>query len=263
MAKNSIDAYGASGKSNVLFFDPESLVIVTDPKHPLYDERASLPVNEALVLNVMAFGILQAIVVWKDPESGSTIVVAGRQRVKAAREANCRLVAQGSPSIQVPGIPRRSDGTSLAGVMVSENELREQDGPMVRAKKMARLQSLGRSDDELAILFGCTKATVRNTLALLDAPAVVREAVEAGTVNVSQARELAKLAPDQQREKVAQLAAVASTATGREKTRRQRAIVGVEKPRMRSRAEIAAARNAADGDRRAALAWVLCEEAQS
>lgn len=29
MAKNSIDAYGASGKSNVLFFEPESLHLVT------------------------------------------------------------------------------------------------------------------------------------------------------------------------------------------------------------------------------------------
>lgn len=30
MAKNSIDAYGASGKSNVLFFEPENLHLVTD-----------------------------------------------------------------------------------------------------------------------------------------------------------------------------------------------------------------------------------------
>ena len=35
MAKNSIDAYGALGKSNVLFFDPETLVLVTDEASPL------------------------------------------------------------------------------------------------------------------------------------------------------------------------------------------------------------------------------------
>jgi ParB family chromosome partitioning protein len=30
MAKNSIDAYGASGKTNVLMFEPEKLHLVTD-----------------------------------------------------------------------------------------------------------------------------------------------------------------------------------------------------------------------------------------
>lgn len=46
MAKNSIDAYGASGKSNVLFFEPENLHLVTDTTHPLYDERVHLPIEE-------------------------------------------------------------------------------------------------------------------------------------------------------------------------------------------------------------------------
>jgi hypothetical protein len=39
MAKNSIDVYGASGKTNVLNFEPENLHLVTDKTHPLYDER--------------------------------------------------------------------------------------------------------------------------------------------------------------------------------------------------------------------------------
>jgi hypothetical protein len=39
MAKNSIDVYGASGKTNVLSFEPENLHLVTDKTHPLYDER--------------------------------------------------------------------------------------------------------------------------------------------------------------------------------------------------------------------------------
>ncbi|MGH4660408.1 hypothetical protein ACRFEA_17750, partial [Klebsiella pneumoniae] len=38
MAKNSIDVYGASGKTNVLNFEPENLHLVTDKTHPLYDE---------------------------------------------------------------------------------------------------------------------------------------------------------------------------------------------------------------------------------
>lgn len=57
MAKNSIDAYGASGKSNVLFFEPENLHLVTDTTHPLYDERVHLPLNEAVILNIMELGV--------------------------------------------------------------------------------------------------------------------------------------------------------------------------------------------------------------
>lgn len=33
MAKNSIDVYGASGKTNVLNFEPENLHLVTDKTH--------------------------------------------------------------------------------------------------------------------------------------------------------------------------------------------------------------------------------------
>jgi ParB family chromosome partitioning protein len=47
MAKNSIDAYGASGKSNVLFFEPEKLHLVADKNHALYDERIHLPLKRA------------------------------------------------------------------------------------------------------------------------------------------------------------------------------------------------------------------------
>ncbi|CAM6360753.1 hypothetical protein KLMIMMO078B4_04170 [Klebsiella michiganensis] len=54
MAKNSIDAYGASGKTNVLMFEPENLHIVTDKAHPLYDERIYLPLSEAMVLNIIS-----------------------------------------------------------------------------------------------------------------------------------------------------------------------------------------------------------------
>lgn len=69
MAKNSIDVYGASGKTNVLNFEPENLHLVTDKTHPLYDERVHLPIEEGMVLNIAELGVLEPIIVWKDPES--------------------------------------------------------------------------------------------------------------------------------------------------------------------------------------------------
>lgn len=135
MAKNSIDAYGASGKSNVLFFEPENLHLVTDTTHPLYDERVHLPLNESVILNIMELGVLEPIIVWKDPESGKTCVVAGRQRVKNAMEANTRRKRAGLEPWPVPGIAKRGSAIQMAKYMVSENEITQPDTPLGRAKK--------------------------------------------------------------------------------------------------------------------------------
>ncbi|HBR4392930.1 TPA: hypothetical protein L9V35_004556 [Klebsiella pneumoniae] len=91
MAKDSKVVYGASGKTNVLTFEPESLHLVTDKTHPLYDERVHLPIDEGMVLNIKELGVLEPIIVWKDPETGLTCVVVGRQRVKHTLEAKPRL----------------------------------------------------------------------------------------------------------------------------------------------------------------------------
>lgn len=70
MAKNSIDAYGASGKTNVLMFEPENLHIVTDKAHPLYDERIYLPLSEAMVLNIIDQGFLSRLLSGKTRKRG-------------------------------------------------------------------------------------------------------------------------------------------------------------------------------------------------
>ena len=126
MAKNSIDVYGASGKSNVLMFAPEDLHLITEHDHPLYDERVHLPLDEAMVLNIMALGVRQSILVWKDPESGKTLVIAGRQRVKHTLEADKRLAAEGKPTLLVPAVDAPHQ---VAAGMISENEIRQADTP--------------------------------------------------------------------------------------------------------------------------------------
>src|ERR1700743_1127639 len=90
MAKSSKDTYGATGSTNLLLFDPKDLTIVTDERSPLYDERVDLPVDEALVDSIVDQGVLEAILVRKNPETGKTEVVNGRQRGRATVEANKR-----------------------------------------------------------------------------------------------------------------------------------------------------------------------------
>ncbi|WP_175725141.1 ParB/RepB/Spo0J family partition protein [Burkholderia ambifaria] len=258
MAKNSIDAYGAAGKSNVLFFDPDTLTLITDPAHPLFDRRALLPYDEAMVRNIRHRGVLETILVHKDPETGEVIVVDGRRRVIAAREANRRLREAGEAPVMVPALPKRGKKSELAGMMVATNEHREHDSPINRAEKMQRLRDLGYDDEQIAAEFRIEPPTVAASLRLLDCTAAVRDALEADQITVSHALKLAKLTPEQQREKVAAVIAAADGKEGHAKARAQKAVLtGDAAPRMRTRKAIETALASAEGDVATALRWVL------
>ncbi|CAM3266996.1 TPA: hypothetical protein OT806_004102 [Klebsiella pneumoniae] len=259
MAKDSKVVYGASGKTNVLTFEPENLHLVTDKTHPLYDERIHLPISEAMVLNIMDQGVLEPIIVWKDPETGLSCVVDGRQRVRHTLEANKRLLKEGKEPLLVPAVAKRGSAVRMAQAMVSANEIRQADTPLGRAKKMADALERGHDEDDLALMFGVSVQTVRATLSLLDATQAVRDAVESGTVTVTQARQLGALPPEEQRAKVSAIELATAGTTGHEKARRQRQILGDAKPRLKTRKEITKALESAEGEYASALRWVLGE----
>ncbi|WP_163594461.1 ParB/RepB/Spo0J family partition protein [Klebsiella variicola] len=257
MAKDSKLVYGASGKTNVLTFEPENLHLVTDKTHPLYDERIHLPISEAMVLNIIDQGVLEPIIVWKDPETGLSCVVDGRQRVRHTLEANKRLLKEGKEPLLVPAVAKRGSAVRMAQAMVSANEIRQADTPLGRAKKMADALDRGHDEDDLSLMFGVSVQTVRATLSLLDATQAVRDAVESGTVTVTQARQLGALPPEEQRAKVSAIELATAGTTGHEKARRQRKILGEEKPRLKTRKEITKALESAEGEYASALRWVL------
>ncbi|ENZ79601.1 putative transcriptional regulator [Ralstonia pickettii OR214] len=256
MAKNSIDAYGASGKTNLLYFEPSALTLVTDPNSPLYDERVHLPVDEALARNVDYQGVIEPILVSKNPETGDTEVVVGRQRVKAACLANEWRAGRGVDLRQIPAYVFKGSRRDAIEFIASENEVRQADTPLGRAEKMRRMMALGRGEEEVAVVFGCTAATVRATLSLLDCTSAVQKAVEKGSITVTQAKKLSKMAPDEQRTKVTELVAAGEGARPHERARKQRAVMG-EQFRMKSRAQVAHALETAEGERAATLRWVL------
>ena len=107
------------------------------------------------------------------------------------------------------------------------------------------------------MLFGCSVQTVRSTLSLLEATQAVRQAVESGTVTVTQARQLGTLPPEEQRKKVKEIESATAGTKGHEKAKRQRAVLGEAKPRIKSRKEITKALETASGEYAAALRWVL------
>ncbi|WP_213306039.1 ParB/RepB/Spo0J family partition protein [Paraburkholderia sacchari] len=269
MAKNSIDVYGAKSKSNLMGFDPDELVLVTDETHPLYDSRVHLPLDENMVRNIDYQGVIQPIEVCKNVETGAIEVVTGRQRVKNAREANRRRRERGEPIRLIQGFVRKlkpsERAKALSTAMASENAIRQQETPISRAAKMAQQVAYGRSDEELETIFGCKMVTIHASLKLLECCQAVQDAVECGSINVTHALKLADIPPAEQRAKVQELVAAGEGSTGHERARKQRAVLaGEQQTRMKTRRKIEAELAQATGERAAALRWVLgMEEAQA
>src|SRR6201996_6712504 len=49
--------YGAEGRGDLLMFNPETLKVVTDPKHPRFDPRVEREIDEAMVASIMRTGL--------------------------------------------------------------------------------------------------------------------------------------------------------------------------------------------------------------
>jgi ParB family transcriptional regulator, chromosome partitioning protein len=191
----------SEGRADVFRVDPNKLVIVIDPAHPLYDERVGLPVDEALVASILEHGIRQAVTVRRN---GSLFeVMDGRQRVKAAIEANKGL--KKGERILVPVTMAKDNDVQAAKIMVALNEIRTQDTPMVQAAKAKRLLDRGIPKQEVCSQFGKNMTWLSQILKLLDTDDAVQNAVERGMIHVTAASKLASLPRDQQRKAMADL----------------------------------------------------------
>jgi len=230
---------------NAFAMDPSKLTIIgldTDdgPEHFLYDKRIKLPVDEALTRNIMMNGIIHNVTVAKDGDR--VLVVAGRQRVRSAREANVRLERQGLQPIQVPVSVRRGEDADLFGVFMSENELRRPDSPLVKAEKAQRLLNMGKSEDEVAIHMGLSKQHLKQLLKLMELAPKVRRAVDGDRLSASAAMELHGLTRDAQEAKLGSLLvdgpAKGKRVTAKDAKRSKDAIVAPAKRRVRALADV-------------------------
>ena len=209
---------------NAFAMDPDAITIVgldtTDgPEHPLYDERVHLPLDEGLVRNIRKNGVLEWVLVRKNGQLVE--VIAGRQRVRAAREANRRNDEAGLQPILVPvSVKRpRADGDAL-GVMISENENRQDDDAITRAHKASRLMDFGATEDDIGITFGISKQAVKNLIALLELSDKVKSAISQRKLSASAAVELRDLTHADQNKKLAEILTTGGTSAA--ETRRQR-----------------------------------------
>ena len=189
-------------RANMFLMDPDEITIIgldtkDGPEHPLYDERIHLPIDEPLVLSLMAHGNKVPIAVRKNGDAIEA--VDGRQRIRCGREANKRLNGEGKPPIRLRVIPERGSDGDMFGVLILANELRQADGPLAKAEKLKRYMAMGYSEEEAAVTFGVTKTTIKNWIALLEVDPAVRNAVEAGTLPATAASKLASLSREEQK----------------------------------------------------------------
>jgi ParB family chromosome partitioning protein len=213
-SKSEAIVTGPQGRQDMQKYDPEVLEIVTDKTDALYDERINMPLDPTFIANVAHYGIIEPVVCAKRGvrEDGSPriVVVAGRQRVRAAREANKNLREKGEQIVLVPCVMRRAEDGVLAEIAVSENEQRRDDTPIAKARKMQRLLDLGRSMADVCMAFGCAKQNVTVHLKLLETDASVQKALASGKVSLQAVRDEVlnpKLTHEQQAAKIPEIIA--------------------------------------------------------
>lgn len=200
------------------YLNPNHIVIVgidTDATDAdtLYDERIDMDIDENLVKNIIVYGVQQPILARE--ENGDYIVVDGRQRVRAAREANKQLSAAGEVQLKVPAVTVNGDDKRVTGIMISANEQRRDDEVLVKAQKAQRMLDLVGSVADVALSFGRTPQTINAWLRLAGADSSVHEAIQLGKISASAGVEIASLDRSQQAEAVDKMVAgKKSTAAG-------------------------------------------------
>jgi ParB-like chromosome segregation protein Spo0J len=168
---------------------PESLTVIgldtrEGAENVLWDERATQPLRDEFVANVKALGVIEPVIAIE--RGDALVVVAGRQRVKAARKA-------GLDTVPVVVLPADTSASALAQIGVAENEARQNDGIPVKAAKVARLKKLGVSTAKIAVAFAVSDQAIRDWLDFDKCAPEVKAAVEAGTVKPTGALKIARM----------------------------------------------------------------------
>jgi len=138
----------------------------------------------SLAASIRASGVLQPLIVRREPDGGYTLV-AGERRLRAAREAGLE---------RVPVIVRALADEKLLEVALVENLQRDDLGPIETARAFRVLvREFGLAQAEIAERVGKPRSTVANFLRLLDLPPEIQAMLEGGELEMGHGRALAGL----------------------------------------------------------------------
>ena len=127
-------------------------------------------------------GVLQPVVLRRDPDGGY-VLVAGERRWRAARRAGLT---------EIPAMIRTGDDAASLTEALVENLQRSDLTPLEEAAAYRQLlEDFGMTHDEVGRRVGKSRAAVTNTLRLLGLPASIQGMVERGDLSAGHARALA------------------------------------------------------------------------
>jgi ParB family chromosome partitioning protein len=149
-----------------------------NPQQPRehFDEESLASLAES----ILEVGVLQPVLVRK-AEDGFELI-AGERRWRAARRVGLQTV---------PAIVRHADDVASLQQAIVENVQREQLNPLEEAAAYQQLiEDFGLTHDDVAARVGKSRATITNTLRLLQLPPSIQRFVRDGSLRPGHARAL-------------------------------------------------------------------------
>jgi ParB family chromosome partitioning protein len=150
-----------------------------NPQQPrqYFDEEALAGLAES----IREVGVLQPVLV-RAAEAGGYELIAGERRWRAARRVGLQTI---------PAIIRVADDAALLQHAIVENVQREELNPLEEAAAYQQLiEDFTLTHDEVAVRVGKSRATITNTLRLLQLPPTIQRYVKDGSLRMGHARAL-------------------------------------------------------------------------
>jgi len=198
---------GAASRGDLFRYRPEDLTLVEDKEHPLYDPRVEWKPAESMIDSIIRSGVAEPILVRRNGVvNGKPVVevINGRQRTKAAIEANVRLRAEGKEPVLVPARIIQCDDAEAQALMYLTNELRTNDDEVMRAEKIKRYIDMAGDERNAAVVFGVTQKTIKTYLVLANSEPAVKKAVKDG-LPLKDVKRLDDMPREKQRKVIEQL----------------------------------------------------------
>ncbi len=169
---------GPSQASGYVELPLDAVVVNKSQPRKIFSDHAL----EILAASIKEFGVLQPIVVRRTKDAQTYELIAGERRWRASRLASCSTV---------PAIIRAStDESSLVEALI-ENLHREDLNPLEEAAAFQQLiDDFGVTHAEVASQMGKGRATISNSLRLLELSTEAQAAVVEGKISAGHARAL-------------------------------------------------------------------------
>lgn len=166
--------------------------IVPSPLQPRKEFQPEMLTE--LMESIREHGIIQPLIVRR--VNGKLELIAGERRFRASRELGLK---------EVPVIVREASDKDVLEMALIENLQREGLNPIEEAQAYSRLaKDFQMRQEDIAQRVGKNRATVANTMRLLELPAGIRDMLVAAKISTGHAKVLLMLKQHEEQERLAQ-----------------------------------------------------------